>query len=336
LLRSTQRRKRHGQANYHFLFSINDALGKWLLADYSVGELLLVRSAAGLILLAPLIRKTGITGFRSAPRPGLQIVRVILSTVEVALFFWAVSQLPLADTKTFYLAGPIYVTALSVVLLGESVGWRRWTAVFVGFAGVVLALRPSTASFTPPVLIALTGSVLFALFLVRTALRHHTRYVLGPDTLCADGPAGAVAKDVRSALADARIAFVNGPHLISTWTRVYLPRRERFRRGALRPGLSDRVRGEFVREVRHELEVDHLPRRDVKRRRDDRDQDADREPPSEGDPAVAHVFAVRAHAEKHQERRQDDPRVADHVPRAAVERVDERQRDEHERGGDRP
>jgi drug/metabolite transporter (DMT)-like permease len=151
-----------------FLFSVNDALGKWLLADYSVGELLLVRSAAGLILLAPLIRQTGVAGFRSAPRPRLQILRVLLSTIEVALFFFAVSQLPLADTKTFYLAGPIYVTALSVVLLGESVGWRRWTAVFVGFAGVILALRPSSASFTPPVLIALTGSVTFAFLMILT------------------------------------------------------------------------------------------------------------------------------------------------------------------------
>ncbi len=51
---------------------------------------------------------------RPAPRPGLQIVRVVLSTLEVAMFFWAVSYLPLADTVTFYLAGPIYVTALSV------------------------------------------------------------------------------------------------------------------------------------------------------------------------------------------------------------------------------
>jgi drug/metabolite transporter (DMT)-like permease len=161
------------------LFSVNDAIGKWLLADYSVGELLLLRSVAGLVLLAPLIRQTGIAGFRSAPRPRLQIARVILSTVEVALFFLAVSQLPLADTKTFYLAGPIYVTALSVVLLGESVGWRRWIAVFVGFAGVVLALGPSRASFTPPVLIALTGSVTFAfLMIVTRALRETTDTVL--------------------------------------------------------------------------------------------------------------------------------------------------------------
>jgi drug/metabolite transporter (DMT)-like permease len=144
------------------LFSINDALGKWLLGTYSVGELLLVRSAAALILISPFVRQAAMTAFTTVPMPGLQIVRVALSTLEVAMFFWAVSYLPLADTVTFYLAGPIYVTALSVVLLGEPVGWRRWTAVLIGFAGVVLALRPSAASFTLPALIALTGSIFFA------------------------------------------------------------------------------------------------------------------------------------------------------------------------------
>src|SRR5262245_27258678 len=152
------------------LFSINDALGKWLLATYSVGELLLIRSAAALVLLAPFIRQAGLTAFTQAPRPVLQLVRVVLSTLEVAMFFWAVSYLPLADTVTFYLAGPIYVTALSVIILGEKVGWRRWAAVLVGFAGVVLALRPSAASLTLPALIALTGSLIFAFLMIATRL----------------------------------------------------------------------------------------------------------------------------------------------------------------------
>ena len=156
------------------LFSLNDALGKWVLETYSVGELLLVRSVAALILLAPFVRQAGIAAFTRAPRPGLQIVRVVLSTLEVAMFFWAVSYLPLADTVTFYLAGPIYVTAMSVVLLGEKVGWHRWTAVLVGFAGVVLALRPSAATFTLPALIALTGSVFFAFLMIATRLLHET------------------------------------------------------------------------------------------------------------------------------------------------------------------
>ena len=84
------------------------------------------------------------------------------------MFFWAVSKLPLADTQTFYLAGPIYVTALSALFLGEAVGWRRWTAVVVGFIGVVIALRPSTAMLGWPSLIALAGSLCYAVLMIVT------------------------------------------------------------------------------------------------------------------------------------------------------------------------
>jgi drug/metabolite transporter (DMT)-like permease len=156
------------------MFSFNDALGKWLLLDYSVGELLLIRSAAALVFLAPFLRNAGIEAFVTAPRPPLQIMRIALSALEVAMFFWAVSYLPLADAVTFYLAGPIYVTALSVVLLGEKVGWRRWSAVMVGFVGVVLALRPSAASLTLPALIALGGSIFFAIVMITTRMLRHT------------------------------------------------------------------------------------------------------------------------------------------------------------------
>jgi drug/metabolite transporter (DMT)-like permease len=156
------------------LFSINDAVGKWLLATYSVGQLLLLRSAATLLLLSPLIWRAGKAAFTSAPRPGLQLLRIVLSTLEVAMFFWAVSYMPLADAITFYLAGPIYVTALSVLILRERVGWRRWTAVLVGFAGVVIALRPSAATLTLPALIALGGSVFYALLMVITRMVKET------------------------------------------------------------------------------------------------------------------------------------------------------------------
>lgn len=156
------------------IFAVNDALGKWLLVNYSVAELLLIRSAAALVVLIPFMRNAGVEAFVTAPRPVLQAVRIVVSTLEVAMFFWAVSYLPLADATTFYLAGPVYVTALSVVLLDESVGWRRGGAVAVGFAGVVLALRPSPASFTLPALIAVGGSIFFAVLIVMTRLLRHT------------------------------------------------------------------------------------------------------------------------------------------------------------------
>jgi drug/metabolite transporter (DMT)-like permease len=157
-----------------FLFCCNDALGKWILGTYSVAQMVLIRSACALLLLAPFIWRAGLAPFASAPRPGLQIARVILSTLEVVMFFWAVSYLPLADTVTFYLAAPIYVTALSALFLGERVGWRRWSAVLCGFVGVVIALRPSAAMLTWPALIAIAGSVFFAFLMIATRLLRGT------------------------------------------------------------------------------------------------------------------------------------------------------------------
>jgi drug/metabolite transporter (DMT)-like permease len=151
-----------------FLFSANDALGKWILGTYGVGQMLMIRGTAALVMLSPFIYREGFGSFRSAPRPGLQILRLVLATAEVVMFFWAVRYLPLADIVTFYMAGPIYVTALSALFLGEKVGWRRWTAVIVGFIGVLIALRPSPATFTLPALIALTGSSSYALLMIVT------------------------------------------------------------------------------------------------------------------------------------------------------------------------
>lgn len=150
------------------LFAINDTLGKWLVGSYTVGQLLLVRSVAGLCAMAPSICRTGPDAFLRAPRPGLQLLRVVFSTLESSLFFWALTELPLAEVMTYYMAGPIYVTALSPFLLGERVGWRRWTAVAVGFGGVVLALHPSPGSLSFGAITALAGSFSYACFLIAT------------------------------------------------------------------------------------------------------------------------------------------------------------------------
>ena len=168
------------------LFTCNDALGKWLLGTYGLGQMLVIRSVAALVVLAPFAVRAGRAAFAGAPRPGLQIMRVILSSAEVAMFFIAVTYLPLADTVTFYMAGPIYVTALSALLLGERVGWRRWSAVLAGFAGVLIALQPSAATLTWPALIALAGSLMFALLMVVTRMLRGT-----PDIVLASGQIAA-------------------------------------------------------------------------------------------------------------------------------------------------
>ena len=150
-----------------FLFAVNDALGKWLVATYSVGQVLLIRSLAAMALLAPFIWHDA-TSFAAAPRWGLQALRAALATIEVACFYWAVAYLPLADVMTYYLAGPIFVTAIAGAVLREPVGWRRWAAVTAGFAGVIVCLRPGVTALSWPALIALTGSFTFSLSMIAT------------------------------------------------------------------------------------------------------------------------------------------------------------------------
>ena len=154
-----------------FMFSFGDALGKFMVATYAVGQLLWLRACAALIVLSPAIWRHR-AEFARMERPWLQLVRVMLSTLEVAAFFLATVYLPLADVVTYYLACPIFVTALSAIVLRERVGWRRWTAILIGFAGVLIALRPSAQTVSWPAMIALGGSLSFSvLMLITRSLR---------------------------------------------------------------------------------------------------------------------------------------------------------------------
>lgn len=148
------------------LFSINDVMGKWLVATYTVGQVLLLRSLAALVVIAPFVVKQGIGRTLRPERPGLQALRVALGSCEVALFYWAVSYLPLADTMTLWLAAPVWAVVLAALLLGEKVDAGRWLAVVVGFIGVAVALNPSGQSLSMPAIIALVGSLSFAIMMI--------------------------------------------------------------------------------------------------------------------------------------------------------------------------
>ena len=156
-----------------FMFSFGDALGKYLVATYAVGQLLWLRACAALLVLSPLVWRQRRT-FLRMERPWLQAVRIVLSTLEVAAFFLATVYLPLADVTTYYLACPIFVTALSALVLREQVGWRRWTAILIGFGGVLIALRPSAQTISWPAMIALGGSLSFSLLMLITRSLRNT------------------------------------------------------------------------------------------------------------------------------------------------------------------
>jgi len=144
------------------MFSLNDAMGKWLVATYPAGQVLLIRSAAALAILMPFVVRQGIMRTLKPERPGLQALRVTLGAGEVALFYVAVAYLPLADIVTIWLAAPVWSALLAWLLLGERVDAGRWIAIAAGFTGVVIALDPGGASLSIPALLALLGSILFA------------------------------------------------------------------------------------------------------------------------------------------------------------------------------
>lgn len=145
-----------------FLFALNDTMGKWLVATHSVGQVLLIRSLAALLFLAPVLWAFGLRRLLTIERPGLQALRVIFSTAEVFCFYLAVRDLPLADVMTFWLAAPIYVAALSPFLLREPVGRGTWIAVVAGFVGVLVALAPSGTLSATGTIASMIGSACFA------------------------------------------------------------------------------------------------------------------------------------------------------------------------------
>jgi S-adenosylmethionine uptake transporter len=145
-----------------FLFALNDALGKWLVKDYGVGEFMMLRAIGSACVLGPMMAALR-PSLVEVERPWLQALRVVCMAGDTFAFYWATRYMPLADVMTFYMAAPLIVTALSAPLLQEKVEPFRWIAVSAGFVGVVIALRPTPQVFSWASLLALFGAVMFAL-----------------------------------------------------------------------------------------------------------------------------------------------------------------------------
>ncbi|MCJ8140041.1 DMT family transporter [Falsirhodobacter halotolerans] len=149
-------------------FTLNDTIGKWLVADYGVAQVILLRSLAALMVMTPFLLHGGrpLARIRAAPQPALQGLRALCTTAEVFLFYLAVSYMPLADVIAFWMAAPICVVAVSGALLGERVGRRTWGAVALGFVGVLVLLAPSAQVFNPGTVFALLGVAAFTAMMI--------------------------------------------------------------------------------------------------------------------------------------------------------------------------
>lgn len=151
------------------LFAGVDAIAKMLAvaADQPMHPLQIAwaRYLFTALLLAPVLLRRGPARVLATERPGLQLARAVCMLGSAVFFMFAVAALPIADATAIGFVWPLLVTALSIPLLGERIGLRRWLA---GFAGVLLVIRPGGEAFDPAALYPLLGALCWALGLIVT------------------------------------------------------------------------------------------------------------------------------------------------------------------------
>ena len=159
-----------------FLFSGMDGLSKYLAVDYHPIEIAAMRQVFTALALLPFVVRA--PRALRATRPWLQIGRGLCMFGSSIFFIFGLSRLPIADASAIGFVSPLLVTALSIPFLGEKVGVRRWTAVIVGFTGVMIVVRPGTGAFNPAALFPLVSAAAWALGLILTRIMRSSDQVL--------------------------------------------------------------------------------------------------------------------------------------------------------------
>jgi len=150
------------------LFALLDATAKYLVTHVGTGLVVFSRYGFATLLVVLLIWRHGGLSQLGTAHLGLQLIRGLLLLSATAANFIAVSYLRLDQTASIMFSNPIWVCALSPILLGERVGPRRWTAVIVGFLGVLIIIQPGTASFHPAMLLSVSVALSTALYQIAT------------------------------------------------------------------------------------------------------------------------------------------------------------------------
>ncbi len=145
-------------------FSVLDASAKWLVRDLPVVEVVWLRFVSHVVLMALIL----------APRYGGEIVRMrnprahllrgAMLACMTAMNFWALQYLQLAETAAIQFSVPVLIAVMSAYLLRERLSLQRWAAIFAGFAGVMLVIRPGSQAFHPALLLSVINAVLYAAF----------------------------------------------------------------------------------------------------------------------------------------------------------------------------
>lgn len=139
-----------------------DLFAKELLRTYSLLQFVLLRSAIAIVLLLLIAPRFG--GLRSlrSDHKAWHLLRTVLSIGAMFGFFYGLAEMPLVNAFTLGYTAPLIMTGLSAVFLKEPVGWRRWTAVLIGFAGVLIMLRPGSGEISLAAVAVLVAAFCYA------------------------------------------------------------------------------------------------------------------------------------------------------------------------------
>jgi drug/metabolite transporter (DMT)-like permease len=149
------------------VFSVLNALIKWQSERYSIVEIGFFRNLFALVPIVFLMAGHGGTATLKTRRPFGHLYRSLMGSASMILTFAAFAMLPLADATALMFAGPLFLTALSVPMLGEKVGVHRWSAVLVGFVGVLVMTQPSGASLQLGAFAAVASALASALSMIQ-------------------------------------------------------------------------------------------------------------------------------------------------------------------------
>ena len=148
-----------------FCVTIMSVQAKLIGIEYNAVQITFARAIVVLILLMPFIYKLGGLNFLKTKKPFLHFFRGLAGLIGNVMFFLAFQRLPVADVTVISQAVPIFSCILAIIFLGETIGWRRWTAITIGFLGVIIAINPSV-NIAVASLYALGGTLMWSITII--------------------------------------------------------------------------------------------------------------------------------------------------------------------------
>lgn len=174
-------------------FAVQDAVSKHLAESYPVPFFVMLRywAFAAFVLVIASRQAGGIRGAMKTKMPVLQVTRGVMLALQILVFVHALDLLGLAPMMALFALYPLLITLLAIPILGETVGWRRFLAVGIGFVGVLVILRPGMGVFDADAVVALAASLGIALYSILTRIVTRADGKSGP-ALFYTGVAGAI------------------------------------------------------------------------------------------------------------------------------------------------